>query len=122
RYFCCHFVSTPSAYSEGYPILKTALGSKSVRGRKKRKNARNHAVKNAVTPVHTRRRRRLSISVLEGPMAATPAAAAAFDVPTAGVPSYFVASTAGLATGFTASGFGLTLSVSGSAMSFLLKS
>ena len=120
RNFCCHLVSTPSAYSDGYPILKTEFGSKSVRGRKKRKKARNHAVRKAVTPTQTSRRRRLSISVFEGPDEASPAAAAAFEVPTAGVPTYFVASTAGLAAGFAASGFGLTFSASGSAMCPLL--
>jgi hypothetical protein len=62
----------------------------------------------------------LSISVFDGPAEFSPADAAAFDVPTAGVPTYFVASTAALAAGFAASGFGLTLSVSGSAMSVLL--
>src|SRR5579872_2780836 len=114
RYFCWNLVSTPSANSEGYPILKTLLGSNSVRGRKNRKKARNHAVRKAVTRVQTKRRRWRSISV-EGAVPATPAAAAAFDVPTAGVPTYFVASVA-LAAGFAASGFGLTLSVSNSAM------
>src|SRR5712691_3251055 len=100
-------------------------GSKRVRGRKKRKKARNQAVRKAVTPTHTSRRRRWSISVFDGPAEFSPADAAAFEVPTAGVPTYLVASTfvasAGvLATGFAASGFGLTLSVSGSAMSPLL--
>src|SRR5205807_2197012 len=117
RYFCCHLVSTPRAYSEGYPILKIAFGSNRVRGRKKRKKARNHAVRNAVTPTHTRRRRRRSTSVFDGPDDARPPAAAAFEVPTAGVPTYLVASSAGLAAGFAGSGFGLTLSASGSAIS-----
>src|SRR5215467_8600105 len=116
RYFCWNLVSTPSANSDGYPILKTVLGSKRVRGRKKRKNARNQAAKNPVTIVQTKRRRRRSISV-EGAVPATPAAAAAFDVPTAGVPTYFVASPAGFAAGFAGSGFGLTFGVSVSAMS-----
>src|SRR5579859_2592067 len=65
--------------------------------------------------VQTKRRRWRSISV-EGTVPAMPPAAAAFEVPTAGVPTYFVASTAGLAAGFAASGFGLTLLVSNSAM------
>src|ERR1700724_1451745 len=112
RYFCWNLVSTPSANSEGYPILKTALGSKRVRGRKKRKKARNQAPKKAVTPTQTRRRRRLSISVFDGPTAATPADAAAFEVPIAGVPTYFVASTALLAAGAGASGFGVGFSPS----------
>src|SRR5579864_6510201 len=119
RYFCWNLVSTPSANSDGYPILKTVFGSNRVRGRKKRKNARNHAVKKPVTITQTKRRRRPSISV-EGAVPATPAAAAAFEVPTAGVPTYFVASAAALAAGFAVSGFGLTLSVSGSAMNSLL--
>src|SRR5450631_1334853 len=122
RNFCWNFVSTPSANSDGYPILKTELGSNKVRGRKKRKNARDHAARKPVTIVHTNRRRRRSISV-EGAVPATPADAAAFDVPTAGVPTYFAASVAGFAAagaigaaGFAASGFGLTLPSSGSAM------
>src|SRR3984957_3918155 len=77
----------------------------------------DHAPRNAVTPHQTSRRRRLSISVLDGPGEARPAAAAAFEVPTAGVPTYFVASIGALAAGFAASGLGLTLSASGSAMS-----
>src|ERR1700747_1431256 len=115
RYFCWNLVSTPRANSDGYPILKTELGSNRVRGRKKRKNARNQAARNPVTMVQTKRRRCRSISV-EGTVVATPAAAAAFEVPTAGVPTYFVAST--LAAGFAASGVGLTFSVS--AMGLLL--
>ena len=67
--------------------------------------------------VQTKRRRRRSISV-EGAVPATPAAAAAFEVPTAGVPTYLVASA--LAAGFATSGFGVTFEVSNSAMSFLL--
>src|ERR1700682_1106589 len=98
RYFCWNLVSTPSANSEGYPILKTEFGSNNVRGRKNRKKARNHAVRKAVTPTHTSRRRRLSISVFDGPDGASPAAAAAFDVPTAGVPTYLVASIFGAST------------------------
>src|ERR1700688_4438077 len=107
RYFCWNLVSTPSANSEGYPILKTELGSKRVRGRKNRKKARNHAVRNAVTPTQTRRRRRRSMSVFEGPEEESPAEAAAFEVPTAGVPTYFVASTVLRGAGCAASGFGL---------------
>src|ERR1700675_4109211 len=107
RYLCWNLVSTPRANSDGYPILKTVLGSKRVRGRKSRKNARNHAVRNAVTPTHTRRRRRRSTSVLEGPGEDSPAEAAAFEVPTAGVPTYFVASTATRGAGCAGSGFGL---------------
>src|ERR1700685_29425 len=117
RNFCSNLVSTPKANSEGYPILKTELGSNKVRGRKKRKKAIDQAARNAVTPHHTNRRRRLSISVLDGPVDAKPAAAAALEVPTAGVPTYLVASVGVLATGFAASGLGVTLSASGSAMS-----
>src|SRR6266566_6280577 len=94
-------------------------GSKRVRGRKKRKKARNHAVRNAVTMTQTKRRRLRSISV-EGAVPAIPPAAAAFEVPTAGVPTYFVASVPGLAGVLADSGFGLTLPVSNSAMNFLL--
>src|SRR5258708_4328558 len=119
RYFCWNFVSTPNANSDGYPILKTELGSNRVRGRKKRKNARNHAIKNPVTMVQTKRRRWRSMSV-DGAVPATPAAAAAFEVPTAGVPTYLVASCVPAAAGFAASGFGLTFPVSDSAMNSLL--
>jgi hypothetical protein len=55
--------------------------------------------------------------VFEGPDEDNPADAAAFEVPTAGVPTYFVASTGPVAAGFAASGFGLGLPLSGSAMS-----
>src|SRR5271170_6660092 len=98
-------------------MLKTVLGSKRVRGRKNRKKARNHAVRNAVTATHTRRRRRRSISVFDGPGEDNPAAAAAFEVPTAGVPTYFVASTAPVEAGLAGSGFGVGFAPSGSGMS-----
>jgi hypothetical protein len=87
-----------------------------VRGRKNRKKARNHAVRNAVTATHTRRRRRRSISVFDGPGEDNPPAAAAFEVPTAGVPTYFVASTALVAAGLAGSGFGVGFAPSGSGM------
>src|SRR3954453_23190743 len=114
RYFCWNFVSTPRANSDGYPILNRVFGSNKVRGRKKRKKARNQAVRNPATIVQTKRRRRRSTSV-EGAVPATPAAVAAFEVPTAGVPTYLVASA--LAAGFATSGFGVTFEVSNSAMS-----
>src|SRR6267378_4363214 len=79
----------------------------------------NHAPKNPVTAIHTRRRRRL-ISLGSGPAVAKPAAAAALDVPTAGVPTYLVASPPPAADVFAASGFGLAESVSGPAMRYLL--
>src|ERR1700691_3039723 len=116
RYLCWNLVSTPRANSDGYPILKTVLGSKRVRGRKNRKKARNHAVRNAVTPTHTKRRRRWSISVFEGPDEDSPAEAAAFEVPPAGVPTYFVASTAPRVAGLATSGFGVGFAPSGSAI------
>src|SRR5580693_697859 len=118
RYLCWNLVSTPNANSEGYPILKIELGSKSVRGRKKRKKARNHAVRKAVTMTQTKRRRLRSISV-EGAVPAIPPASAAFEVPTADVPTYLVPSTVGLAGVLGGSGFGLTSSVSNSGMSSL---
>jgi hypothetical protein len=83
------------------------LGSKRVLGRKNLKNARNHAVRNAVTPTHTKRRRRRSMSVFEGPEEESPAEAAAFEVPTAGVPTYLVASTALRGAVCATSGLGL---------------
>src|SRR3954452_9412486 len=121
RYFCWNFVSTPRANSDGYPILNRVFGSNKVRGRKKRKKERNQAVRNPATMVQKKRRRRRSTSV-EGAVPAMPPAAAACDVPTAGVPTYLVASTPGLAAGFAGSGFGLTLGASNSAISFLLLS
>src|SRR5229473_7358171 len=95
-------------------------GSKSVRGRKKRRNAMNHAPRNPVTATHTRRRRRLLIALGSGPTVAKPAAAAALDVPTAGVPTYLVASPPPAADVFGVSGFGLPASVSGPAIRYLL--
>jgi hypothetical protein len=77
-----------------------------------------------VTITQVKRRRRRSISV-EGAVPLTPAAAAAFEVPTAGVPTYFVASVpdfgaagwgAAGAAGLAASGF--TLPTSGSDMNY----
>jgi hypothetical protein len=60
-----------------------------------------------VTPTQTSRRRRRSMSVFDGPEEESPPAAAAFEVPTAGVPTYFVASTGLRGAGCAASGFGL---------------
>src|SRR6266568_1850764 len=97
-------------------------GSKSVRGRKKRRKAMNHAPRKPVTATHTSRRRCLFISLGSGPTVAKPAAAAALDVPTAGVPTYLVASALPAADVFAASGFGLAESVSGPAMRYLLDS
>src|SRR6266404_141291 len=95
-------------------------GSKSVRGRKKRRNAMNQAPRNPVTATHTRRRRRSLTWLGSGPTVANPAEAAAFDVPTAGVPTYLVASPPPAAGVFGASGFGLPASVSGPAIRYLL--
>jgi hypothetical protein len=80
----------------------------------------NHAPRNAVTATHTSRRRFVLISVGAGPAVANPAAAAAFDVPIAGVPTYLVASPPPAADVFAASGFGLGDSVSGPAIRCLL--
>src|SRR5208282_309270 len=52
----------------------------------------NQAVRNAATVLHTNRRRCRLISLSSGPTEATPPAAAALEVPTAGVPTYLVAS------------------------------
>src|SRR5256885_5467002 len=82
----------------------------------------NQAPKNPVTAVHTSRRRRWLISLGSGPTVAKPPAAAALDVPTAGVPTYLVASPLLAADVFAASGFGLAESVSGPAMRYLLDS
>src|SRR5215469_2842210 len=54
----------------------------------------NQAPRKAVTAHQTRRRRPWLASLGSGPTAATPPAAAAFDVPTAGVPTYLVDSPA----------------------------
>src|SRR5690242_1177331 len=96
-------------------------GSNRVRGRKKRRKAINHAPRNAVTAHQTRRRRPSLAALGSGPTVARPPAAAALDVPTAGVPTYFVASATPPAAGdFTASGLALTVSESGPAMQNLL--
>src|SRR5260370_9887704 len=86
-------------------------GSNSVRGRKKRRKAINQAPRKAVTAHHTRRRRRWLTSLSFGPTVAKPAAAAAFEAPTAGVPPELVAPSA-LADDFAAPGFRLSDRVS----------
>jgi hypothetical protein len=48
----------------------------------------NHAVRKATTQLQTNLRRRRSVMVLVSPMEGAPAAAAAFEVPIAGVPTY----------------------------------
>src|SRR6202040_4357650 len=80
----------------------------------------NHAPRNPVTVTHTSLRRFRLISVGSGPTVAKPPAAAALEVPTAGVPTYLVASPPPAADVFAASGFGLAESVSGPAMRYLL--
>src|SRR5882762_3317447 len=80
----------------------------------------NHAPRKPVTATHTRRRRRSLTWLGSGPTVANPAEAAAFDVPTAGVPTYLVASPPPAADVFGASGFGLPASVSGPAIRYLL--
>src|SRR5690349_21002761 len=80
----------------------------------------NHAPRNAVTAHQTRRRRPSLAALGSGPTLATPPAGAALDVPTAGVPTYFVASLSPAAEGFAASGLGFTVSDSGPAMQNLL--
>src|SRR5438309_1557524 len=82
----------------------------------------NHAPRNPVTVTHTSRRRFRLISLGSGPTVAKPPAAAALDVPTAGVPTYLVASPLLAEDAFAASGFGLAESVSGPAMRYLLDS
>src|SRR5260370_1969908 len=76
----------------------------------------NHAPRNPVTVTHTSRRRFLLISLGSGPTVAKPPAAAALDVPTAGVPTYLGASPPPAADVFAPSGFGLAESVPGPAM------
>ena len=80
----------------------------------------NQAPRNAVTLHQTRRRRPSLVALGSGPTLARPPAAAALDVPTAGVPTYFVASLLPPAGDFAASGLGLTVSDSGTAMHDLL--
>src|SRR5690348_3445965 len=87
----------------------------------------NHAPRKAVTAHQTKRRRPSLAALGSGPTVARPPAAAAFDVPTAGVPTYFVASAPPVAEDFAASGLGpsalgLTVSDSGPAMHTLLNS
>src|SRR5713101_6038556 len=98
--------------------MKTVGGSNSVRGKKKRRKAINQAPRKPETAHHTKRRRRLLTWSSLGPTVGKPAAAAAFEVPTAGVPTYLVASSA-LADVFAASGFGLSDRVSGPAIWYL---
>src|SRR5258707_13890944 len=77
----------------------------------------NQAPRKPVTAHQTRRRRRLLTWSSFGPTVATPAAGAAFEVPTAGVPTYLAAaSSAEVAEGFAASGFGLSDKGSGPAL------
>src|SRR5437016_9859486 len=80
----------------------------------------NQAPRKPVTARQTRRRARVVILLGSGPTVAKPPAAAALDVPTAGVPTYVVASRPPAADVFAASGFGLAESVSGPAMRYLL--
>src|SRR6266852_5992422 len=97
-------------------------GSKSVRGRKNLKKAINQATRNPVTVTHTSRRLFWLSSLGSGPTVAKPAAAAALDVPTAGVPTYLVASPPPAADVLAISAFGLAESDSGPAMRYLLDS
>src|SRR5260370_7610552 len=97
-------------------------GSKSVRGRKKRRKAMNQAPKNPVTAIQVRRRRLRLISLGSGPTVAKPPAAAALDVPTAGVPTYRVASPPPPADVLAASAFGLAESHSAPPIRSLLDS
>src|SRR2546427_12985788 len=90
-------------------------GSKSVRGRKKRRKAINQAPRNAVTLHQTKRLRPTLAWLGSGPTVAKPPAAAAFDVPTAGGPTYLVASGPPGARELAASGFGFARSHSGGA-------
>src|ERR1700704_6633704 len=76
----------------------------------------NQAPRNPVTAIKARRRRLRLISLGAGPTVAKPPAAAALDVPTAGVPTSLVASPPPAADVFAASGLGLAESVSGPAM------
>jgi hypothetical protein len=70
--------------------LKTVAGSNKTRGRKNRKNAMNHAARKAATQLQTNLRRRRSVTVFVDPTEGMPAAAAAFEIPIAGVPTYCV--------------------------------
>src|SRR5208337_1742968 len=63
--------STPGWKSDGYPILKTVLGSKSARGKKKRRNIRRLAPRKPQTQLQTIRRRNLA----EGEISSTAALA-----------------------------------------------
>src|SRR6266705_6332211 len=80
----------------------------------------NQAPRKPVTETQTKRRRPSFAALGSGPTVAKPPAAAALDVPTAGVPTYLVASPPPAADVFAASGLGLAESVSGPAMRCLL--
>jgi hypothetical protein len=91
-----------------------------VRGRKNRRKAINQAPRNPATSHQTKLRRRWLIPPAAGPTVGKPAAGAAFEVPTAGVPTNFAASPPPDAAVFAASGFGLAVFDSGAAMPYLL--
>src|SRR5260370_41052213 len=97
-------------------------GSKSVRGRKNLKKAINQAPRNPVTETHTSRRRFWLSSLGSGPTVAKPPAAAALDVPTAGLPTYLGASPPPAAGGFAPSGFWLGRARFGAALCCLPES
>src|SRR6185436_8482717 len=83
RYCCWNFVSTPKPKSEGYPTLKTVLGSKMVLGRKKRRNIMKQVARNPPTAVQIMVRRILltgSSGTLSTVLPLAPA-----EVPTAGL-------------------------------------
>src|SRR3977135_4417159 len=82
----------------------------------------NKEPRKPVMAINARRRRLRLISLGSGPTVAKPPAAAALDVPTAGVPTYLVASPPPAADVFAASGLGLAESDSGPAMRYLLDS
>src|SRR5512146_2917238 len=67
----------------------------------------NQAPRNAATQLHTKRRRTRSMSVSSGPAVATPPAAAALEVPTAGVPTYLTAAPCRVTGGGPAGAAGL---------------
>src|SRR2546426_5128189 len=83
RYCCWNFVSTPKPKSDGYPTLKTVLGSKIVLGRKNRRNIMKQVARNPPTAVHIIVRRILLTG--SGGALSTVLPLAPAEVPTAGL-------------------------------------
>src|SRR6185295_16966196 len=83
RYCCWNFVSTPKPKSDGYPTLNIVLGSKIVRGRKKRRNIMKQVARKPPTEVQIMVRRILLTG--SGGALSTVLPLAPAELPTAGL-------------------------------------